>query len=374
MKKYKFDPANYDFIWKVNNFDYFFFSFWLYKEYKERDMLFTNIKTKNGGEWETYMSKDARKKTSEMGYRFLKSPIKFKTYENKVCNHIKEAKKYFSYLKNKNYFRLTNQELVKELIKAVHFSNNLWRPYFVTEYFCYDKVDRILRNGNGNKKLLALLMANVRRMQKIKFNLRNQLNQTVFGNHIFLKMLKESSKRTGITLPKLYKLGYLEIAKLLTGKRIKLKYKENYIVGEFSDWKLILDNRALQLTKKLKNYLKSHAGDVLRGQTGNKGHYIGKVKIIPFDLNANLAKIIGKMKKGNILVTGSTGPEMILACKKAGAIVTEEGGITSHAAIVSRELGIPAVIGTKIATEVLKDGDLVEVDAEKGVVRIIKRT
>jgi len=55
--------------------------------------------------------------------------------------------------------------------------------------------------------------------------------------------------------------------------------------------------------------------------------------------------------------------------KKAGAIVTDEGGITCHAAIVSRELGIPCVVGTKIVTKVFKDGDLVEVDANKGLVK-----
>ncbi len=59
--------------------------------------------------------------------------------------------------------------------------------------------------------------------------------------------------------------------------------------------------------------------------------------------------------------------------KKAAAIVTNEGGITCHAAIVSRELGIPCIIGTKIATEVLKDGDMVEVNANHGVVTVIKR-
>jgi pyruvate,water dikinase len=57
--------------------------------------------------------------------------------------------------------------------------------------------------------------------------------------------------------------------------------------------------------------------------------------------------------------------------QKAGAIVTEQGGVTSHAAIVSRELGIPCLIGTKIATKVFKDGDMVEVDATKGIVRKI---
>jgi len=59
--------------------------------------------------------------------------------------------------------------------------------------------------------------------------------------------------------------------------------------------------------------------------------------------------------------------------KRAGAVITDEGGITCHAAIVSRELGIPCIIGTKIATRTLRDGDLVEVDADTGVVRILER-
>jgi len=75
---------------------------------------------------------------------------------------------------------------------------------------------------------------------------------------------------------------------------------------------------------------------------------------------------------GNILVMAMTSPDFLPAIKKAAAIITDEGGITCHAAIVSRELMIPCVIGTKIATKVLKDGMEVEVDATKGIVRIIK--
>ena len=97
------------------------------------------------------------------------------------------------------------------------------------------------------------------------------------------------------------------------------------------------------------------------------------MKIIPFDANVDLGKKIREMNKGDVLVSGSTGPEMIRACHKAGAIITEEGGICSHAAIVSRELKIPCIIGTKIATKLLKDGDEVEVDANKGVVKILKK-
>jgi pyruvate,water dikinase len=66
-----------------------------------------------------------------------------------------------------------------------------------------------------------------------------------------------------------------------------------------------------------------------------------------------------------------TVPDLVSAMKRAAAIVTDEGGVTCHAAIISRELKKPCIIGTKVATKVFKDGDLVEVDANKGIVRII---
>ena len=83
---------------------------------------------------------------------------------------------------------------------------------------------------------------------------------------------------------------------------------------------------------------------------------------------------MNKMNKGDILVSIATDPDIVPAMKKAAAIVTEQGGVTSHAAIVSRELRIPCVIGTKIATKVLKDNDLVEVDATKGIIKILKKS
>lgn len=74
---------------------------------------------------------------------------------------------------------------------------------------------------------------------------------------------------------------------------------------------------------------------------------------------------------GAIMVAVTTNPDFVPAMKKCRAIVTNEGGVTSHAAIVARELGIPCVVGAKNATSIFKDGDLVEVDADKGIVRKI---
>lgn len=84
------------------------------------------------------------------------------------------------------------------------------------------------------------------------------------------------------------------------------------------------------------------------------------------------SKEISKFKEGNVLVTVYTAPEFVPAMNKAVAIVTDTGGITSHAAIVSRELGKPCIVGAKIAMSALNDGDLVEVDANTGVIRKLK--
>ena len=105
----------------------------------------------------------------------------------------------------------------------------------------------------------------------------------------------------------------------------------------------------------------------IRGFSASAGRVRGIVKII-LD-----SKDFHKLLPGEILVTIMTSVDFVPVMEKASAFITNEGGITSHAAIVSREMNKPCIIGTKIATRVLKDGDLVEVDANKGVVRIIKK-
>src|SRR3989338_2115056 len=103
----------------------------------------------------------------------------------------------------------------------------------------------------------------------------------------------------------------------------------------------------------------------LSGAATFLGKIRGKVKIV------SSVKDMARFRQGNILVASMTRPEFIPILAKAAAIVTDDGGITSHAAIISREMRKPCIIGTKIATRVFKDGDMVEVDATRGVVRKI---
>ena len=105
----------------------------------------------------------------------------------------------------------------------------------------------------------------------------------------------------------------------------------------------------------------------IRGMVACKGKVTGRVSVVlqPSDFP--------KVKSGDVLVASMTRPDFSPIFSLVGAIVTNEGGVTCHAAIVSRELGVPCIIGTKIATQVLHDGDLVEVDADHGVVRVLEK-
>jgi phosphohistidine swiveling domain-containing protein len=105
----------------------------------------------------------------------------------------------------------------------------------------------------------------------------------------------------------------------------------------------------------------------IRGTSAFQGHVKGIVRVL---LTHEDMK---DFKEGEILVTNQTTPEFVPAMKKAVAVVTDQGGITSHASIVSRELQVPCVVGTKVSTKVLQTGDMVEVDAKRGVVTILQK-
>ena len=104
---------------------------------------------------------------------------------------------------------------------------------------------------------------------------------------------------------------------------------------------------------------------ILKGIGASKGVVEGIVKVVKGIDDAD------DFEEGNILVAEVTDPSMVVMMNKAAAIITDKGGLTSHAAIISRELGIPCIVATKEATKVLKNGMKVRVDGEKGEVYLL---
>ena len=149
---------------------------------------------------------------------------------------------------------------------------------------------------------------------------------------------------------------------------LQARWRHFVVVGEHSNFVGTLEKYQSAHPELLFEELVAPVGITeLTGQIGSKGFARGKVRIM------RRKEQIGEAEEGEILVATMTTPDFVPAMRKAAAIVTDEGGIMCHAAIVARELKKPCVIGTKFATQVLHDGDLVEVDAEKGIVRILEK-
>lgn len=179
----------------------------------------------------------------------------------------------------------------------------------------------------------------------------------VFYELIFLSrpILKEAAKKYGLDFQD---LKYYQFKDLISGK-LK-KYSERISCIDYEGGACMLDGDIFSKNKNEQDISE------IKGAIAQMGCVRGTAKVILG------IKEVSKVKAGDILVTYMTSPDFLAAMKKAAAFVTNEGGLTCHAAIIARELKKPCVIGTKIATKIIKDGDLVEVDANKGIVKILK--
>jgi phosphohistidine swiveling domain-containing protein len=174
-----------------------------------------------------------------------------------------------------------------------------------------------------------------------------------------------------ITRELFYKHTYHEI--LQTYKEGTRLSKEELKSREKDYCIAIIDNKEIIITGEEANeliaiYSSSSESQEVKGRCACQGKVTGTVKVI---LNHNQFK---ELNKGDILVTTMTTPDFVVLMEKAGAIITDEGGLSCHAAIVSREINVPCIIGTKNATKVLKSGELIEVDADKGTIKRITQS
>lgn len=296
-----------------------------------------------------------------------------------------------------------NDGLIKERL-AKHVEKYCWLPYGITgpawgeEYFFGAMKELLKKDINKIEEELDNLeksLAEVKKQQeairsRLKLNESHQVliklaqdaidmksftkEALFFGYYAAEKLFLEIAERLKIDLRLLRRLMPWEIGEVLKRGQVdraelEKRYEHSILFVESGKTKVVTGEKAKKLATVMQLYKACQAiGDVneLKGNCARMGYAKGVVRII------NKPIEMSKINHGDILVSKMTDPEIMSAMKKAAAIVTDIGGITCHAAIVSRELSIPCVIGTKIATKVLKDGDVVEVDATHGIIRIIR--
>jgi len=276
-----------------------------------------------------------------------------------------------------------SQKLLDKHSARYHYITN---NYANTKYLTGSDFKKMIIKNATSKKPLSISKKKISRSKLIKkYNISKKQSlilyvlDELFGiqdtrkkyalisTYYQFRFLQEAAKRSKIPFSLLQFSTFHEFGDVLSGRisRKKLREREKLcLCVQYNDIHKIYTGSEVQ--KVYDHFLKiDKKSRELKGIVASEGKTQGIVKII---LKAH---DMVNMDDGDIIVSSMTRPEMLPAMKRSSAIVTDEGGLTCHAAIVARELGIPCIIGAKNATKLFKDGDKVEVDAMKGIVKKI---
>jgi phosphoenolpyruvate synthase/pyruvate phosphate dikinase len=246
------------------------------------------------------------------------------------------------------------KEFEKQKKEAIKYRNNL----FKSEKLDYlKKVSLIIQKQSIERLLIKTSLMGI--------------------NYVAKDLLKSISCLAGLNVNQFTESYTSEDIKNLLLKNKKLSMAEvknrrtKYIFLVKDLKKIFLSGH--DATSIINEFVKNNLRDDIKGSIAYKGCVRGRVQIINIKNIKMLSESMTKFKKGDILVTSMTQPNIVSIINKAAAIVTDQGGIISHAAIISREMKKPCIVGTKVATQVLRTGEMVEVDANNGIVRILNK-
>ncbi|HZJ41164.1 MAG TPA: PEP-utilizing enzyme [Candidatus Saccharimonadales bacterium] len=331
----------------------------LFRKFKEEDVKFFGLYT-HSEEYEAKFSEVVRE---------LKDKIAPKIMEHLENHYHKYFYTKFIYTEEQGVYAF--EHYLKELVRLVSGDADL-----AGSFAEHEQHTKITLQGRADLIKKLKLTADIQRF----FSAWGDFMVTkiyrryaqLFALYKTTFILEEIADRVGVTLKELRFMKSSEIKKaLFDGQIDKTEVKKRVefcVYYTAKDTELFFSGEeANNIASKYIQKQEDVSVSELKGQCGCRGQARGTVRIV------NVIADMAKMKAGDILVSISTQPDLVPAMKKAAAFVTDQGGVTSHAAIVAREMRKPCVIATKIATKALHDGDIVEVDADKGLVKVISR-
>jgi phosphoenolpyruvate synthase/pyruvate phosphate dikinase len=250
-----------------------------------------------------------------------------------------------------------------------HFWGTPYTEYRLIEDLNTTKEEKISKSEIKSGPDLDIALEVARILAWLRLQTAETVNIVSYAARPLFTSLAE---KIGITYDDIIWLSHQEIITLSNSNQKADKNEiENRKIGHgaFTDNGKIIVVIGNDLKKLFDDFVPKQEMDIkeIKGTVANKGKVTGKVRVM-FTPNEMAAFV-----EGEILVAPETTPAYVPIMQKAAAFITDQGGITSHAAIVSREMGKPCITGTKIASQVLKTGDMVEVDAIKGVIKILEK-
>lgn len=266
------------------------------------------------------------------------------------------------------YFR----DEINNILNSVKDPKGELKRLIYEERAAKNKLQKTLREIHASPSLVE----RVGLLQEYIFLRMYRKNAISQAHYYHLPLLYEAGRRLELTSEEVKLLSYEEILEALANK-ISGKTLKVLIEQRSRGWAMLMRKGKVKTITGAKEIIEtmerfriisptSAMQRVVKGNIACRGRVTGRVKIV-----TKLAEL-PKVEQGDILVAKMTTPDYVVAMHKAAAFVTDEGGITCHAAIVAREFNVPCITGTRNATQILADNDLVEVDAMEGVVRVIE--
>ncbi len=355
------DLANYQRLFQFDSFVEFSFSYDFVRGYFDLG----GVAFSNQNIWLSYMSQSAIEKTVNDGLELYKSKQKYEDYKKELYQTFQDIEKAIETFETKGNLEKNEAADFFSLIKTYRIL------YQKTEFFYTDLAFE-------KKEKFPEIKENFKSFEQFKLDGRDYLNRVfLVPDSFFSRFLKKLSIQFSVSYQDLLSYSIEEFLQLFDGQKVSndiiSERRKGYIVYvSENDIVSIAGEEALKFIEQTLSHKIST--NTLTGKIANKGKVTATAKVIKISLSdyGNLSKIIEEMEQGQVLVAETTEPSIIAACKKASAIVTNQGGMMSHAAIVAREMNIPCIVGVTNATEAIQDGDLIEVDADIGMVRILE--
>lgn len=352
--QYEYDPKDYIRMFAGKAFSYILTNLFL-THYGTLGVL----SMQDEESWMSFLPKSTHIKTLEEGQKLYTSEELFNNFHREFNGYMNSTSSFCESVLKKE--EVTTNDVKEFFNRACKH----WVFYSKTEFFYTDNID------------LKKMVINIEEFDKLKLEGRAYLNKLIFEDTGYVKgLLDKVSSQTSVSRSELLNYKVEEIINLLD-KQEKvpadtLEKREVFFASQ--DTILFGDDSRKIVGEFLKPY--RELSNIIKGTVARKGKVIAKARVLmpEFKDFDKILKAVELMEQGEVLVAETTSPDIISACKKASAIITNQGGTLSHAAIISRELGIPCIIGTdKDVILNIKTGDLLEVDADNGVIRILDK-
>ncbi|MFH1053971.1 MAG: PEP-utilizing enzyme [Candidatus Woesearchaeota archaeon] len=331
-----------------------------------------------------YLVEELKKKFSDEDVTILMSPIELDLANKEVLDWQEIVKQPYSKEPLLAHARkhpwavmdhFSFDEVIETLTQRYNFDvkNPMTFNFIEEKKKLKEKQENLLKNNEDKRWLVELI-------QKLALSRMTVKSCWAGSDFYVIKLIEEVAKRSNENPNDIHKYHLMgEIRNLLEGKPLSDEEKQKRdkcFVGLWKNGKetYVSGDEAERLAEKeLQELYQIGDKNELNGMVAHPGVVKGIARILPCNNVEKTRELRQTFNKGEILFTGMTQPQIMDIASKAGAIVTDEGGMLSHAATISREFKIPCIVGTHYGTQVFKDGDIVEVDANKGIVRKINK-